>query len=95
MKRDMINIGLQRYGTRMLQTGDTFEANRRDARVLHAIKKARYAEGDEAASPEAETPDDIEELRAKYLTVLGKRPFHGWDAATLREKIAAAGNGDA
>jgi hypothetical protein len=32
--------------------------------------------------------EDIAALRAEYHTALGKRPFAGWDAATLREKIA-------
>jgi hypothetical protein len=38
------------------------------------------------ASPPAE---DITALRAEYEAALGKKPFNGWDAATLREKIAA------
>ena len=35
--------------------------------------------------------DDIAELRAAYRQAVGRNPFNGWDAATLREKIAAAG----
>jgi hypothetical protein len=38
----------------------------------------------------AAEPDDLAELRAEYQTKFGKKPFHGWDAALLREKIAAA-----
>lgn len=34
--------------------------------------------------------DELATLRDEYLTVVGRRPFNGWDAATLREKIAAA-----
>jgi hypothetical protein len=34
--------------------------------------------------------DDLPALRAEYKAKLGKAPFNGWDAATLREKIAAA-----
>ncbi|MDX0310553.1 hypothetical protein GOC54_05370 [Sinorhizobium meliloti] len=37
-------------------------------------------------SPKAED-DDIAALRKEYLEVVGKRPFHGWDAATIRAKI--------
>lgn len=33
-------------------------------------------------------------LRAEYQQVVGKRPFAGWDAATLQEKIAAARKAD-
>lgn len=35
-------------------------------------------------------PDDINALRAEYKAKLGKSPFNGWNAATLKEKIAAA-----
>lgn len=35
--------------------------------------------------------DDIAELRAEYERVIGKRPFPGWKADALREKIAEAG----
>lgn len=31
---------------------------------------------------------DIDALRATYQEVVGKRPYHGWDAATLAQKIA-------
>jgi hypothetical protein len=32
---------------------------------------------------------DIPALRADYEALAGKRPFNGWDEATLREKIAS------
>lgn len=32
---------------------------------------------------------DLAVARADYVRVIGKKPFAGWDAATLREKIAA------
>ena len=31
--------------------------------------------------------DDLAALRAEYEEVIGKRPFMGWDAATLRAKL--------
>ena len=34
--------------------------------------------------------DDLSDLRAEYQTVVGKKPFHGWDAETLKAKIAEA-----
>lgn len=37
-------------------------------------------------SPEAA----LKRLRADYQRATGKRPYHGWDAATLRAKIAEA-----
>ena len=36
---------------------------------------------------------EVVELRAEYEKVLGKKPFSGWDAATLREKMKAAADG--
>lgn len=32
--------------------------------------------------------DDLSVLRTRYAEVAGKRPFHGWDAAILKQKIA-------
>lgn len=36
--------------------------------------------------------DDIAALREEYRALVGKKPFGGWDAAKLREKIAGAKN---
>ncbi|MGN6538953.1 MAG: hypothetical protein ACTHKQ_24900 [Mesorhizobium sp.] len=49
-------------------------------------KEAKQADqtGDDAAKAE------LAEARADYVAKLGKKPFGGWDAKTLREKIAAA-----
>jgi hypothetical protein len=33
--------------------------------------------------------EDITAVRAEYETVVGKRPFYGWDVSTLRQKMAA------
>lgn len=35
--------------------------------------------------------DAMADLRAEYERVLGKKPFMGWDAETLKAKIAEAG----
>lgn len=37
---------------------------------------------------EAPPKDDIKAMRAAYTAKFGKRPFNGWDEATLREKLA-------
>lgn len=34
--------------------------------------------------------DETPELREEYQRVIGRRPYMGWDAETLREKIALA-----
>lgn len=70
------------YATRRLKAGDAFEAvSSNDARVLRAIKKADHA---------PDPADDISHLRSVYQEKFGKRAFNGWDADTLKEKIANA-----
>lgn len=41
-----------------------------------------------SAAPPADA--DLPFLRRQYFETLGKRPFNGWDAETLRDKIATA-----
>lgn len=38
----------------------------------------------------ADEADELAQLRALYQEVVGKRPFHGWDAETLKAKMAEA-----
>lgn len=42
------------------------------------------------APPSDPAADDLKAARAEYEAALDKKPFHGWDAATLRAKIAEA-----
>lgn len=34
--------------------------------------------------------DDLSRLRADYQEIVGKRPFHGWDATELQKRIDEA-----
>ena len=98
---DMIATKRLKYGTRRLTAGEPFEARHdRDARLLIGIGKARYATRDMVAIDQrpapapapvddAESADDRPALRAEYETKFGKKPFGGWSAETLREKLAA------
>lgn len=97
---DMIAKKSMRYGTRRLLPDDDFTANNRDARVLNAIGKARYATrvavADDdtpirraATAPARPAADERPALRAAYETRFGKKAFPGWSAALLREKLAA------
>lgn len=70
----------QSYLTRALKAKD-----RRFARIFD---KLGYNTTDMAAAEFEEL--DINKLRETYEEVVGKRPFNGWDAATLAEKIATA-----
>lgn len=47
-------------------------------------------DGKPGGSPKLEQTDELVALRGEYKRLLGKKPFNGWDAVTLREKIAAA-----
>lgn len=40
-------------------------------------------------SPDADS-DDLSKLRAEYKDLVGKRPFHKWDAAELQKRIDEA-----
>ena len=64
----------------------------RDPRYARVLRKMGYAEPTTAAAdPAPSLEDEMRALREEYEEVMGKRPFMGWDAETLRGKIAAAG----
>lgn len=91
MKTTMTATRSMTYGTRRLKAGDSFEVTRQHARVLDALGRATYGtRAMVAPEPVPELVDEMTVLRAEYETVLGKRPFMGWDADTLRVKIAEA-----
>ncbi|WCP14499.1 hypothetical protein sphantq_02945 [Sphingobium sp. AntQ-1] len=72
----------QGYFTRALKASDP-----RYARIFEKL-------GYRTTSLVADDAPDIESLRDLYEKVLGKRPFNGWSAETLAEKIAEKrGNG--
>lgn len=50
---------------------------------------ADVGEGSKGGSKPADG-DDLNSARARYLEVVGKRPFNGWDLETLNAKIAEA-----
>lgn len=89
---DLIATKAMTYATRRLKAEDAFGAKSRDARILVAIGKARYATADAVAADAfpAAKPDDIKGLREAYQAKTGKRAFNGWDAEALRAKIAEA-----
>jgi hypothetical protein len=73
----------QNYLNRMLSA--------RDPRFAKIAAKLGYHRRDmRPAAPR----DDIADLRAEYERVVGKRPFMGWDAGQLREKVDAHRKGE-
>lgn len=73
----------QTYMDRAMRSADP-----RYARVLEKLGHTRPA-APKVAVPE-EPANETAALRAEYEAIVGKRPFMGWDAAKLREKIAEA-----
>jgi hypothetical protein len=60
------------------------------APLQKSVKPATELPAPAAGEDDPPPPGDIiAPLREEYQRVLGKKPFHGWDADTLREKIAA------
>lgn len=89
------------YANRRLLPGQDFSTkSERDANLLIAIGKARPRRVPGSVPPppkalatkiaSAAPAEDLTALRAAYLEATGKRPFNGWDAATLRSKIEQA-----
>ncbi|TCM17216.1 hypothetical protein EDF56_106332 [Novosphingobium sp. PhB165] len=86
---DLIAIKPMSYATRRLAAGARFTARSAShARALVAIGKARLADTDSDALPAPKV--DLDALREEYVIVLGKKPYHGWTAEALAEKIAEA-----
>ena len=61
-----------------------------DPRYRRVFERLGYGRRDMRAAEPAEAADDLAALRAEYLRIVGKRPFHGWDAAELKRRMAEA-----
>lgn len=84
--RLLIGIGKARYATRDATPVD--EAN--FAKVTITTDRIIDATSGDTISNVAPTPaDERPALRAKYEAKFGKKPFGGWSADVLREKLAA------
>lgn len=98
-----------RYSTRMMRAGDVFEVRPSLGRVLVALGRAipyeakikpkrdpldHDGDGRKGGSVSSVDPD-IAALRIAYHHKFGKRPFNGWAADKLREKLAEEPAADA
>lgn len=86
-----------RYGTRMMTAGEPMMLTGPAARAALATGKATATppvDHDASAAPIAPpvkaVTDERPALREAYEKKFGKKPFGGWSAELLREKIAAA-----
>lgn len=93
-KMALTEKGTQRYRTRAMQAGDPVTMDGPSSRLWEQMGWATVApakRGKKAEPVKQDEPEDeMTALRAQYFEKLGKRPFNGWDADTLREKIADA-----
>lgn len=70
------------YYTRSLQA--------KDPRFKRALDGLGYGTRHMEAQASKASEDELTEVRAEYAEKMGKKPYHGWDVATLREKMAEA-----
>ena len=89
-KKPLIAVKTLRYGNRRLLPDDGFQASPRDARLLVAIGKARYATTSAVVGGAPPMVSDLAALRATYFEKTGKRAFNGWNADVLQAKLAEA-----
>lgn len=61
-----------------------------DPRYALVLEKLGHTRPASPKADQKEPANEIAALRAEYEAVVGKRPFMGWDADKLREKIAEA-----
>jgi hypothetical protein len=61
-----------------------------DPRYARILGKLGYGRRDMQARQVPDPEDEVKALREQYQTVVGKKPYHGWDAETLKAKIAEA-----
>lgn len=81
----MIAAKAMTYGTRRLLPGDEVRLPRRDADLLERLGRLRQPN---PAGPVEQKEDELTIVRREYEQVMGKRPYHAWDAAELRKRMA-------
>lgn len=96
----LVSLRRQRYGTRRLQAGDTFDARRGDVAALIAMGNARRSEGAVSTPRTAPKPEpkvapsataqvnELEVLRAQYALLAGRRPHNFWKVDKIRAELA-------
>lgn len=63
----------------------------KDPRYAKVLRGLGYDRRDLVTQAEPQQDaNDLSVLRGEYQDALGKKAYHGWDADTLREKIAEA-----
>lgn len=55
--------------------------------LLEASMAVKVTDGEATKTTATEPVDELAKLRADYTEIVGKKPYHGWDAAELQAKI--------
>jgi hypothetical protein len=61
-----------------------------DPRYARILGKVGYGRRDMQARQPLDPEEELKALREEYQETVGKRAYHGWDAETLKAKIAEA-----
>jgi hypothetical protein len=61
-----------------------------DPRYARILGKLGYGRRDMRARETLDPEEELKALREEYQVAVGKRAYHGWDAETLKAKIAEA-----
>jgi hypothetical protein len=88
-KMILTQAGVQSYRTRMM-VGDPVVLSASDAVRLEKIGWVEAPKRARRPAPAPQLADERPALREAYRTKFGRAAFNGWDADTLREKIAEA-----
>lgn len=78
-------IGQYTHGRTTINAGGVIFEGHEPAEVEDADLIGRLTRHVEFEAVEGE--GDLSDLRAAYTEQFGKKPYHGWDADTLREKM--------
>ena len=78
-------LGKLGYGRRDMRATEVVETPRR----VQIDPLDHDGDGRKGGSPKIESSQELIALRDEYERALGKKPFSGWDADTLRAKISA------
>jgi hypothetical protein len=88
--RLLIGIGKARYATRDMVAADTpAQTTPADGLKIVGNRGPDLVDLPSGSKVEPAETDDRPALRAEYEVKFGKKPFPGWSADVLREKLAA------
>lgn len=88
MKQNYLDRAMRARDPRFAKIASRLGYDRRDLVARDPLD--HDGDGRNGGSPQPDLTDDLAALRAEYERVSGRKPFYGWTADKLREKISAA-----